>query len=416
MNLIVEHIASISNANVCIDGITVLAGYNGTGKSTIGKAFFAILRSYNGLQNKIMMTKLNSIMRAQRFYFDARGMNALYETVQQPDEKHEKIAEDILLGKIKIPQDREILLNILNSNIDEKENPKPAQVNSLFNATIEQILDVLNRPRSKYVEYIVTREFTRVFDGQINTIGSDIEGKLVLNDGGSQLAWVNFKDNKVDSCSDDEVPVEIPIYIEPAHYLDSMLRVSRVSWPGRRSSLKWSLNQVDEDYIKTETLEEHEERERICKQITDVICGKLVSNDNAWMYKDKNYSDLVSLSNIASGSKTFAVIEKLVENGAFHSKGILMIDEPEVNLHPAWQVKLAEILVILYEEMHIKIFVNTHSPYFLRAIEVAAEKYKVKDVCHYYRAFQENSLNRIEDVTECTEKIYQDLYMPLENL
>ena len=47
MNLTIKNLAKISEANVSIDGITVIAGYNSTGKSTISKALVSCMRAYS---------------------------------------------------------------------------------------------------------------------------------------------------------------------------------------------------------------------------------------------------------------------------------------------------------------------------------------------------------------------------------
>ena len=46
------------------------------------------------------------------------------------------------------------------------------------------------------------------------------------------------------------------------------------------------------------------------------------------------------------------------------------------HLHPNWQVKYAEILVILAMNLKVKILLNSHSPYFIDAIKIYSEKYR----------------------------------------
>lgn len=66
--------------------------------------------------------------------------------------------------------------------------------------------------------------------------------------------------------------------------------------------------------------------------------------------------------------------------------------------------------------MHI--LLNTHSPYFLNAIEVYAAKYEIADKCNYYMASLSSSgeTSTIIEVTEDVEKIYQKLARPLQDL
>ena len=60
------------------------------------------------------------------------------------------------------------------------------------------------------------------------------------------------------------------------------------------------------------------------------------------------------------------------------------MDEPEVHLHPEWQVKLAEILVLLVKELNVNLFINSHSPQFIEAIEVYSIKYGLRNETNFY--------------------------------
>ena len=64
--------------------------------------------------------------------------------------------------------------------------------------------------------------------------------------------------------------------------------------------------------------------------------------------------------------------------------------------------------------MHI--LLNTHSPYFMKAIEVYASKYEIADKCKYYLTSMEDEASIIKDVTENPEEIYKLLARPLQDL
>ena len=64
----------------------------------------------------------------------------------------------------------------------------------------------------------------------------------------------------------------------------------------------------------------------------------------------------------------------------------------------------------------VNILLNTHSPYFLNAIEVYSQKYNIGDLCKFYLADENNGITRIVDVTNETEKIYAKLARPLQEL
>ena len=61
MKLCLKNIGKIKSACVDINGITVIAGNNDTGKSTIGKALFAIFNSLYRSDEKIVTDRADSI-------------------------------------------------------------------------------------------------------------------------------------------------------------------------------------------------------------------------------------------------------------------------------------------------------------------------------------------------------------------
>jgi predicted ATP-dependent endonuclease of OLD family len=54
--------------------------------------------------------------------------------------------------------------------------------------------------------------------------------------------------------------------------------------------------------------------------------------------------------------------------------GIILIDEPEISLHPAWQIKFREILLDMFENVDVQIIIATHSPYILTNIDPTKEE------------------------------------------
>ena len=61
MRLIIENIGNVRQAEIEIKGITVIAGQNGTGKSTISRSLFSIFSANYDVFNKISKDRINSI-------------------------------------------------------------------------------------------------------------------------------------------------------------------------------------------------------------------------------------------------------------------------------------------------------------------------------------------------------------------
>ena len=114
--------------------------------------------------------------------------------------------------------------------------------------------------------------------------------------------------------------------------------------------------------------------------------------------------------------KSFVILRRLLETGKMEENGILILDEPEIHLHPEWQLKFAECIVLIQKEFGINILLNTHSPYFLNAVEVYSEKYGIEKKCEYYLTDESDEGLIVKKVTGHTEEIYAKLASPLQKL
>lgn len=110
------------------------------------------------------------------------------------------------------------------------------------------------------------------------------------------------------------------------------------------------------------------------------------------------------------------MIERLLESGKLKQKDVLILDEPEIHLHPEWQLIYAETIVVLQKEFDLTVLVTTHSPYFLEAIEVYTRKYNLEEKTNYYLAVNEEESCFMKDVTENLEEIYRLMFDPMQKL
>ena len=121
--------------------------------------------------------------------------------------------------------------------------------------------------------------------------------------------------------------------------------------------------------------------------------------------------------NTASGIKQIGIIQILLGNNKLKEDDYLIIDEPEVNLHPEWQFKFAEILVLLARDLKINVYLNSHSPFFVEAIDAFTEFYDMQDEINYYLAEESQNegkydFNKIG--SDELYKIYDNLGRPYD--
>lgn len=168
-----------------------------------------------------------------------------------------------------------------------------------------------------------------------------------------------------------------------------------------------------------ETILINKKLENVFNTINTAYSGTMVYNNARFEYQEKGKIKGLDVKNLSSGLKTFIIIKTLLETGALRENGVLILDEPEIHLHPKWQLLFAEIIVLLHKEFGMHVLINTHSPYFIEAIEVYSKKYGISN-CKYYLAENVSEyVSEIRDVSDETELIYKKLAEPfkiLENI
>ena len=73
------------------------------------------------------------------------------------------------------------------------------------------------------------------------------------------------------------------------------------------------------------------------------------------------------------GLANLGMLALLIERGVLEPGSFLFIDEPEANLHPAWQVEMAEFLFELARQ-GVQVVISTHSMTILKWLEVHLKK------------------------------------------
>ena len=415
MKLTMKNIGVIRDAEIELDGITVLAGFNGTGKSTVSKALYGVIAPYVNLSKKILEERKSSIKGTILFSFIVPVYGSVPHGITET-KQYLQLIDDLARKSLPIPERYEEWDSLLLFPLRESDS---TEVKERFPKFLEKLRNAVNRPDTEYAPYLAHEILKPVFGAKINTIGSPLPGEIALTIG-ETMRRIKIQENKVVACDGQEINASRPVYLDAGHILDGLNEYQGLDKFNKIPPYIGELYRRLKASDSRPTFEEYKSRERIQDMIASVIRGKLTTSAfGDFMFKDDRFSEPISLRNIASGNKTFAVLQRLIENGALHENGVLIIDEPENNQHPEWQLKLAETLVLLHKELGVRIFLTTHSTYFLRAIEVYSDKYELSNRCHYYQTQpvdDNENLFRIRNVDGQTELIYRDFYLPFEEL
>lgn len=415
MKIFINYVGLINKACIETDGVTVIGGYNNSGKSTILKGIYALLYSDYCIKEKILNERKQSLFNLlQRHIFSHElyyyiDIGNLVNLIFRKYYKYGRLSYEEFLN---ILTDKTIR-NEGAEGIVQESDVSPNKTELFKNELPElykKVITVFKRSDSDYEKFIFSKYFNNVFTGNINMYNNKQKCKIEAEIDGN-TSFAEFSGNKLVSCkglSGYNVPV---FYISTSHFIEKRKTVIY-------SELNRALKRDDGLDIVYESYNDTEENKETLKSILqEILHGNISFSDEGLVYKDENINSDFHINNVASGMKNLLVIQKLLNNGSLGRNSILLIDEPETNLHPEWQVKFAEILVLLNKELGIKVIANSHSPYFMRAVEVKLSDYGIKEKGYFY-LMQEDEKGTFctEDVTDNTDKIYKMLYKPLEYL
>lgn len=423
LNIQIENIGKVKNANIVLEGISVIAGLNGTGKSTIAKSVFASVNARRNMLDKIRSDRKLSIDDQIIRWMDQNNNLSDYYYMDMTQE----LATHILESFEKEKWNKKDVSKIVKTIIEEY-----CKNNRLSDHGIEEvvghIVTVLDRTMDEYVNFFVEQYYQNVFKSQINPIGTKEKSSVHYKKTEGERAIessVEVENNKLNIVGRPLIfQQENAIYIETYSVLDfceeTGRRTRRGSYLNRMTLPARELlsSLTEERVLSYDEQQKVKLNEKIAQDIVEQVThGYLRKNQSGSLeFLDKDAEEKIEFSNMSAGLKIFTVLQQLIGNYSLKEGDVLIVDEPEVNLHPTWQVVLAEILVRVYKELGIYILVNSHSPYFIRAIEVKMAEYECALQGHYYYMDQKDNGFVCKEVSDNTNVIYDALYRPLMEL
>jgi putative ABC transporter, ATP-binding protein len=417
MEIFIKNIGKVKEANIKIAGITVIAGENDTGKSTISKSLFTVFNSFYNIDKKISEQQKDIIKFtiAKNFSDNLEFIKSIVFKNNFEDTFNINQLVNEIIENSEIYKYNEVNLKNKVVEYSQKYNlnfTKDEDINEIT----EKIKEILNIPNAETEKSILNKNLNVEFNKQINNIFSDEEG----------IIEIKIKDKKIkieifeNEIKNIEKTCEISINTE-ALYLDDPFIIDSNFYnnlSNHKEFLRYRLFSEIED--KTNNIGKiiiTKKLENIYKKLNSICSGYMIEsnkNTNDFSYRFNNKE--LDIKNLSAGLKTFVILKTLLEKGILEENGVIILDEPEIHLHPAWQIIFAELIVLIQKEFNMHILLNTHSPYFLNAIEIYAEKHNIKERCNFYSAYLSGQFSEFKDVTDNIEKIYYKLARPFQDL
>jgi len=407
MEIILKNIGIIEKANISINGLTVIAGNNDSGKSTVGKIAYSLTKSFENFELDYEKSKSELLERYFRqFYIILREGTDL----KNNSELLHLTRKFMVYRKV----DNKILLELmtqLKNLINKKEIAFNEKTKKELYDNFNNIESLFKKKESKNIKIIksINNIFTSEFKHKINNFSQE-DSTISVLEGENKIIDLIIKNNEIITSKEiDEIfPFENSIFIETPFIL----------------TYEDALEEYNEIYhvhdllnkLQTPTLN----KEYNILNISKIIEGEIIFDDkeNSFSFRKKIGGKInkIPMLNSASGIKSLGILQILDKLGEFNKNLLLVIDEPEVHLHPDWQVEYAKLLVQLVKH-GVKVLVTSHSPYLIEALNKFSKDEKLEDNTKFYLSEStKEGKSIIIDKTKDKSEIFKKLSEPFNKL
>ena len=452
-DLHIQNFGKVKSADIYLRPFTVIVGPNSSGKSFITKALYSIFHSMNkdlgidflinsvrdaiswsrliehripriSQKDILLFTELRSILSNLQFLIsDINEDLTILDTT--------RIANVINELYISIHESYTTLKNQLNTGVGSKF--KAVENEMLFlEMNIKDIKRFVDEGENVYISHFksdLKQEFLENFQvSSLSTLYSQNEENIFDF---SNLGQIQLKNQTIDfylyrnSIAElqqlyNVVYLESPIYFK----LKNALRGVRLSNASFRR--KGFLSQVPKYFYDLDQLLEAKisgdlsnEFSTILNKIESCINGSLNISNGEISFVDKDRIDVeIPLNMVSSGISNLGLIGLLIKQNVLSKGSYLFIDEPEVNLHTAWQHDMLDVLVDLSKQ-GVMVVIATHSLDMIYRFEhvVSQEKQLVKkDHFSLNRLTQEGTSIPSEGLITDIRRAKEDLGRPYVEL
>ena len=407
MEIYIDNIGKLKNARIELNGITVIAGENNTGKSTIGRTLYSI---YNGLYDidnkcaiqkyKYITDKVEKFLEINSFKF-TKKQSLFFEITDELKDVFEvkDVNDPLLVEKLK------------EYFLDNYEDINSIEIDFFLNS----LSKIINDKPTRFRSFILRSELWREFHEQYINVNHN-KAKIILNENNQKYIFALFGDSV--ASFGKFISKTVPLYLDtPFAVDDKFFKLAFRRIENHHKTLEARFKHADSlNFYEQYTLDS--EYKKIKNKLLKVTKGSFRETDSNIYFQENGFNKPINFRNLSAGLKSLTIIQRLMDNYALKENGMIIMDEPEIHLHPKWQLVLAELIVLLHKELNMTVLLTTHSPYFLNAIEVYSAKHGLADKTKYYLTYLVNDKISayVDDVTTDLERVYELLAEPIREL
>lgn len=422
MRLQIQNINKIKEADIALNGLTVIVGENDMGKSTIGRAFFSTIKAASNMRSLSNESSANKASKhidsLYKHFYGKRSIDGAMDLLPRFKSEMERICLD--------EAERNAFLEHLNAKIDEIDlSPRQKSLLKEDIANIRICYDQVDNPAAilkTELAYLVESEFMGQFCSSKSELtyimlDTEEEGRLLFKAKNNQVTEVSFSER---GFYEDITYVESPLYF---HLLDSLKSSVAYREMKRTLGFKPMAPAHVKDFVdKVLNFQNfHTQLSLFGPQskdfhTEDIIHGMFAYDKSSRSIVYQKDGMKIKPINVASGIKSFGALQLLLDGYCISNNRPLIWDEPENHLHPQWQVEFAKVIVQIVNS-GIPVMISTHSPYFLQAVRYYSAMYSIEKYVNYYMAEGGNEdMVTIKEVTNDLNQVFLTLAEPLNRI
>ncbi len=418
-NLVIKNVGLLKNVEVEISGLTVIAGENDTGKSTIGKILFSLIKACE-------MARGGFFYRNRKNYI-LKEIDRFKDVLQYPvktKKEYDKLAQSINNFKTNVEkilidrQSEEKRRMLIKKEIEElkKAFSENGNIKTFVNKFIKDIEESFSpKFRNKFRKNTLENLFSYIFSSEFCSKFSQQEESIIRLKSMRKKTEARLKNNRVLFLQDggtffkDVTYIDTPVIFQLVKLL-SYPEVAEKEYMPTIKDLQRKLTSLPREI----DIQEKEDINKIVDKIKVIIKGDIDRDEvGNFIFSRGKYN--FKIENTATGIKSFALLLLLLKNGWLKKEDLLVIDEPEVHLHPKWQVEYCKV-IIEFVKKGIAVIIATHSPYVVQGFAKYIREYGLEDYVNFYLMRNDDGVASCQNVSEELQKIFQLLAEPFDEI
>lgn len=441
MKLKLENISMIKNAEIILDGLTIIAGENDTGKSTVGKLLFAMIKALNRYEEDLQEGKKKALFRQiEKIYLKIRT----HYDFENNQPLRKAFFPPIFFRELLVPSDSSGVESLVENKLDILRKSTPENRTENLHSVVTDLEDLKTlflqaEDKPATVKKALMKAFASEFYLELTPKSfPGLKSFLQLAEGDNKIVTLRLENNRVDTLElhdevffEDVTFIESPIFLqmyevinkadtlfEIGHEENKQRRLRRLSRPTTALHVKDLISKLEgaRYFHSDQLLLSASVNNPLLENIARLIDGQFFFDEKNRDFIFSNSRGKIRPVNTASGIKSFGIIQLLIQANFLDDRSLLIIDEPETHLHPKWQIEYAKLMVELVKH-HIPVLLSSHSPYLIQALKVFSESNGLAEKTNFYLAEKgEDNLSTIINVNENLNRLFKKLSEPLQEL